>query len=615
MRQAEMLDARRPRAAGDAWPSTRRRGAPACCASRRTPTTIATSRIPTWCRSLLSEAQIERGARRAARARRAQCARFQREHGLSEYDAQLLTESRALADFFEAAAARARRRPKAVANWILRDVLRALADRELEIEATRAHARDAGRAVHAGRPRHHHGAERARAAAGAGPRGRRSRGAGARARSRDGVRRGRARSGRGRRDRRARRERRALSKRRGEGAELPDRPGDAAHRRQGEPATVRELLAASSAESRREVAAGRRPGAGGARGARPRRGRAGCCPRSSASDAVRARIESAARAALGRALRYERLESGCCRRRCAVVAPARSRAPRRRRRRSPRRAASRCGSRCCRCSRASSRSTALVVERRDAAPAHGTRERLRAAAPRKPPKAARSEPEQASPRSAPRRRAASRGCGQRRVSRSRELRLRDATLVLEDAAVQPPVTWELRELDAKRAATLGARAAATSRLRSRSPAAGAPSVEGSRDARRASSISSSSSTRSRWRPLPPYLGDGTQLAGIVSGELELTGPAREPGSDRARGSRSRDADVRLGEICAARPAARRGRAGRRTRCAAAAASTSTPRRPSWSTAALPQAGRHPGDGQRTHRARAGRRCSASTISS
>ncbi len=33
-------------------------------------------------------------------------ARFERDHGLSPYDARLLTETRALADFYEAAAAR-----------------------------------------------------------------------------------------------------------------------------------------------------------------------------------------------------------------------------------------------------------------------------------------------------------------------------------------------------------------------------------------------------------------------------------------------------------------------------------------------------------------------------
>jgi aspartyl-tRNA(Asn)/glutamyl-tRNA(Gln) amidotransferase subunit B len=62
-------------------------------------------------------------------------ARFAAEYALSEYDARLLTESRALADFFEAAA-RASGKPKSIANWMLRDVLAQLKEREQEIDAT-----------------------------------------------------------------------------------------------------------------------------------------------------------------------------------------------------------------------------------------------------------------------------------------------------------------------------------------------------------------------------------------------------------------------------------------------------------------------------------------------
>ncbi len=62
-------------------------------------------------------------------------ARFQSEYGLSAYDAGQLTASRGLADFFEAAA-RAHGAPKSVANWVQRDVLAALKEREVELEAT-----------------------------------------------------------------------------------------------------------------------------------------------------------------------------------------------------------------------------------------------------------------------------------------------------------------------------------------------------------------------------------------------------------------------------------------------------------------------------------------------
>ncbi len=62
-------------------------------------------------------------------------ARFESEYALSEYDARLLTESRALADFYEAAATESSA-PKVVANWMLRDVLAQLKERECEIDAT-----------------------------------------------------------------------------------------------------------------------------------------------------------------------------------------------------------------------------------------------------------------------------------------------------------------------------------------------------------------------------------------------------------------------------------------------------------------------------------------------
>jgi aspartyl-tRNA(Asn)/glutamyl-tRNA(Gln) amidotransferase subunit B len=59
--------------------------------------------------------------------------RFATQYGLSEYDARLLCESRPLADFFEAAA-RVHGTPKSVANWVLRDVLRVLRERDLDMD-------------------------------------------------------------------------------------------------------------------------------------------------------------------------------------------------------------------------------------------------------------------------------------------------------------------------------------------------------------------------------------------------------------------------------------------------------------------------------------------------
>ncbi len=61
------------------------------------------------------------------------CARFESEYALSDYDSNLLTASRALADFFEETV-RGCGAPKAAANWIIRDVLRELKEREVDLE-------------------------------------------------------------------------------------------------------------------------------------------------------------------------------------------------------------------------------------------------------------------------------------------------------------------------------------------------------------------------------------------------------------------------------------------------------------------------------------------------
>jgi len=62
--------------------------------------------------------------------------RLAREHALSADDARTLVASRALADWYEAAA-RAHGQPQSVANWVLRDVLAALRERDAEAEAIR----------------------------------------------------------------------------------------------------------------------------------------------------------------------------------------------------------------------------------------------------------------------------------------------------------------------------------------------------------------------------------------------------------------------------------------------------------------------------------------------
>jgi len=58
--------------------------------------------------------------------------RFESEYALSAYDAGVLTASRGLAEFFEETA-RTCAAPKAAANWISRDLLRELKEREVEL--------------------------------------------------------------------------------------------------------------------------------------------------------------------------------------------------------------------------------------------------------------------------------------------------------------------------------------------------------------------------------------------------------------------------------------------------------------------------------------------------
>ena len=60
--------------------------------------------------------------------------RFTAVLGLPAYDASVLTSSRALADYFEAAARRSGN-PKATSNWVMSDVLRKLKESEVALEA------------------------------------------------------------------------------------------------------------------------------------------------------------------------------------------------------------------------------------------------------------------------------------------------------------------------------------------------------------------------------------------------------------------------------------------------------------------------------------------------
>ncbi|MGH0033176.1 MAG: Asp-tRNA(Asn)/Glu-tRNA(Gln) amidotransferase subunit GatB [Myxococcota bacterium] len=84
---------------------------------------------------VLDPARIEEVAKSLPELAEARCERFQQQFGLEARDARVLTESRALADFTEAAIAEGAD-ARTTANWILRDVLRALNDRDLEIDGS-----------------------------------------------------------------------------------------------------------------------------------------------------------------------------------------------------------------------------------------------------------------------------------------------------------------------------------------------------------------------------------------------------------------------------------------------------------------------------------------------
>ena len=59
------------------------------------------------------------------------CARYVKEYGLTEHDAAILTESRKMADIFEAAAAICKK-PKEVLNWLMVDTMRLLKVHEMD---------------------------------------------------------------------------------------------------------------------------------------------------------------------------------------------------------------------------------------------------------------------------------------------------------------------------------------------------------------------------------------------------------------------------------------------------------------------------------------------------
>jgi aspartyl-tRNA(Asn)/glutamyl-tRNA(Gln) amidotransferase subunit B len=81
----------------------------------------------------VSPAWIEEVRRTMPELPEARRARFEREFGLSTYDAGVLTASKELADYFESAV-REQPSPKAVANWVMGDIMRIVNERTVDAE-------------------------------------------------------------------------------------------------------------------------------------------------------------------------------------------------------------------------------------------------------------------------------------------------------------------------------------------------------------------------------------------------------------------------------------------------------------------------------------------------
>ncbi len=86
----------------------------------------------------LSAAQLEEWSKTLPELPRQRCERLEREYGITAYDARVLAADKHVADYFEkaarlAAAARPPASAKAVANWMMTEMLRYLSEKDLEI--------------------------------------------------------------------------------------------------------------------------------------------------------------------------------------------------------------------------------------------------------------------------------------------------------------------------------------------------------------------------------------------------------------------------------------------------------------------------------------------------
>ena len=75
----------------------------------------------------------ERGQGREPELRTAKVARYKKEYDIPEYDAEIITGSKHMADIFEATTALCGK-PKKVSNWLMVETMRLLKEHEMEPE-------------------------------------------------------------------------------------------------------------------------------------------------------------------------------------------------------------------------------------------------------------------------------------------------------------------------------------------------------------------------------------------------------------------------------------------------------------------------------------------------
>ncbi len=111
-----------------------RPGGPCRCAARKRRTTTATSPSPICRRSKSTPAWVEEIRKSLAELPDARRQRFVTQYALPEYDAGVLTQSPALADYFEATAALVDN-PKAASNWVMGELTRKMNELGVDVAA------------------------------------------------------------------------------------------------------------------------------------------------------------------------------------------------------------------------------------------------------------------------------------------------------------------------------------------------------------------------------------------------------------------------------------------------------------------------------------------------